>query len=99
LAMSSETNERQPHVDRPLLIVSAGNAFEEIRSKEGDFDDWIAAGLGNDRPLLRIDARDDEAGFPAPGSLAGVVVTGSHAMVTDHAPWSERLAGWLRECV
>ncbi len=29
----------------------------------------------------------------------GVVVTGSHAMVTDRAPWSETTAAWLAELV
>jgi GMP synthase (glutamine-hydrolysing) len=28
-----------------------------------------------------------------------VVVSGSHAMVTDREPWSERLAAWLQRCV
>jgi len=91
----------EPHTraERPILIVSAGNTFNEIRARHGDFDDWIADGLGGGAPVARMDARDQGARFPAPNTLAGIVVTGSHAMVTDHAPWSERLAVWLRHCI
>mgnify|MGYP000848120989 CR=1 FL=1 len=31
------------------------------------------------------------------GSVSGAIVTGSGAMVTDRADWSERSAQWLRE--
>jgi len=36
-----------------------------------------------------------DAPLPAPESLAGVVVTGSSAMVSHREPWSERTAAWL----
>jgi len=84
---------------KPILIVSVGNAFPSIVAREGDFDDWIANGLGCHSPIVRIDARDTAAVFPPLDSFAGIVVTGSHAMVTDHEPWSERLAVWLRESI
>ncbi len=41
--------------------------------------------------------------LPAPDTVVqrrmGVVVTGSHAMVTDREPWSETTAAWLAELV
>ena len=37
--------------------------------------------------LRRLNHKDSE--------LAAVVLSGSHAMVTDHEPWSERVAAWL----
>jgi len=83
---------------KPLLIVLAGNTFPQISSTAGDFDDWIAAGLDNPPSQLRIDAREAST-LPPPATLAGVVISGSHAMVTDRQPWSERLAAWLRTCV
>lgn len=82
----------------PLLIVSAGRTFPEISRSAGDFDDWIAAGLSCPGRIERL-AAWEAGGLPAPGSLAGVVVSGSHAMVTERAAWSERLAAWLRQCV
>jgi GMP synthase (glutamine-hydrolysing) len=37
--------------------------------------------------------------LPDPTSVAGIVVTGSSAMVTDREPWSERTAEWLATAV
>lgn len=87
-----------PNVRKPVLIVTAGNTFPDVRQMQGDFDDWIAAGLGESVPQLRVDARK-QLEFPFPAELSGVVITGSHAMVTDREPWSERLAAWLKTCV
>ncbi len=80
-----------------IVIIEAGRTFPELARRWGDFGDWVRDGLG---------AADDEvlpvvafAGAPllAPQKMAAVVVTGSHAMVTDGAAWSEQLAGWLAE--
>lgn len=84
--------------DRPILIVAAGQTFEELSRAEGDFPDWIARGLGEGAPLRHADARKAPA-YPDPRTLGGVVVSGSHAMVSDRAPWSEHLARWLKDCV
>ena len=37
--------------------------------------------------------------LPAVDGAAGVMVTGSHTMVTERQPWSERAAEWLRVAV
>jgi GMP synthase (glutamine-hydrolysing) len=44
---------------------------------------------------------DVAAGEPLPTAtrFAGIIVTGSHAMVTDRADWSERTAAWLARAV
>lgn len=84
---------------KPILIVAAGKTFPRIREAQGDFDDWIAAGLGDALPQLRIDAQHEPAGLPDPSELSAVVVSGSHAMVSHREPWSEQLALWMRRCV
>ncbi|HEY8385368.1 MAG TPA: glutamine amidotransferase [Porticoccaceae bacterium] len=84
---------------KPILIVSAGNTLDGIRAQSGDFPDWITEGLRYEGPILRLDAREHGIEFPALETLAGVVITGSQAMVTDRATWSEQLAAWLRICV
>ena len=89
----------QPPQGRSILIVSAGSTFERIRDGKGDFDQWIEQGIDGHAAVCRLDARQSGVQFPNPGSLAGIVITGSPAMVTDKAPWSEALAAWLRECV
>lgn len=45
-----------------------------------------------------VDVQAGEA-LPAPGDVAGALITGSAAMVTERAPWSERTAGWIRDAM
>lgn len=90
--------QSNPPSPGPLLIIQTGNTFAEVRNNKGDFADWIAAGLASTQPCLRLDAHTG-ATLPPPSSLAGVVISGSHAMVTDREEWSERLAAWLKNCV
>ncbi len=84
--------------NKPILIVLAGKTFPDISKTDGDFDDWIARGLGNENAVVRLDARA-AATLPELSDIAGVVVSGSHAMVTDALPWSDHLAQWLKSCV
>ncbi|MDX1589042.1 MAG: glutamine amidotransferase [Oleiphilaceae bacterium] len=78
-----------------LLIIKTGQTHESIRQHLGDFHDWFASGLA--RPGLTVLVCDVAAGesLPARSSVDGALVTGSPAMVTDKAPWSETTAGWL----
>jgi GMP synthase (glutamine-hydrolysing) len=79
-----------------ILIVKVGSTFPALRAVKGDFEDWILAGMGLDADAtMVVDVQNGDA-LPEPGALSGVVVTGSHASVTDHAGWSERMAAWLR---
>lgn len=84
---------------KPFLIVKIGTTLDAIREKRGDFEDWILTRAG----LSRVDAQivDPRTGadLPAPGAFAGIIVTGSAAMVTDKEPWSVRLCAWLPEAV
>jgi GMP synthase (glutamine-hydrolysing) len=80
---------------RPLLIVKSGTTLPELAARRGDYENWIAAGMGLEPARVRVAAVYTDAALPAPDSLAGVVVTGSSAMVSERAPWSERAAAWL----
>lgn len=83
----------------PILIVQTGRTHAHIRARLGDFDDWVAAGLRKGGAEVRVhDAQGDQAPPPLHG-LAGIVLTGSHAMVSDREPWSEALVPWLRQAV
>jgi len=82
---------------RPLLIVKTGAAPPEIVAERGDFEDWITLRL--DAPGMPIEVLDVEHGgaLPALDAIAAVVVTGSSAMVSERAPWSEAAAAWLAD--
>ena len=82
---------------KKLLIVKVGDTLPELAGRRGDFEDWFMAGLGLDSDHVAVFDPRGGADFPPPDSLAGILVTGSHAMVTEHQPWSERSAQWLVE--
>ena len=84
---------------RPLLIVKSGRTLPELARRRGDYEDWISAGMGLDPARLRIAHVYENAPLPEPDAFAGVVVTGSSAMVSHREPWSERTADWLAGAV
>jgi GMP synthase (glutamine-hydrolysing) len=86
-------------VSLPILIVKTGTTLPAIRQRFGDFEDWIAARLGWPTDRVRVaDVFSDEgapAALPDPDAVAGIVVTGSGAMVSHREAWSEATAAWL----
>ena len=82
----------------PFLIVETGQPVDSLR-RHGRFPHWIrvAAGL----PAREVVQVNVERGEPLPGTagLAGIIVTGSAAYVTDRADWSERTAAWMHQAV
>lgn len=82
----------------PFLIVETGQPVASLR-RHGRFPHWIrvAAGLAA-HEVVEVNVEDGQALPPAAG-LAGVIVTGSAAYVTDRAEWSERTADWIRQAV
>ncbi len=80
----------------PFLIVQTGAPVASMR-RHGGFPHWIrvAAGVPREEAVVV----DVEAGQPLPDAraFAGVIVTGSAAMVTERREWSESSARWLRD--
>lgn len=84
---------------KPLAILKTGRKIDSLQPIPGDYEDWIAAGMGWDSDrLLVIDAAAGGP-LPAPGEISGIAVTGSGAMVTDEAPWMLDAAVWLAGAV
>lgn len=80
----------------PFLIIETGQPVASMR-RHGSFAHWIrvAAGLDRDASVVVDVERGSE--LPSREGFAGVIVTGSAAMVPDRHPWSERTADWLRD--
>ncbi len=84
-----------------ILLIKTGATLEAISAEYGDFEDWFAAGLApasvcvvevsRQQSLPRLDT--------LAGDYSGIVITGSAAMVSDRADWSERTAAWLKQAV
>jgi len=82
----------------PLLLVQMGHPPEDIRAAVGEQPQWFLAALGEVGAVQIVCPFEGEA-LPAVGTFRAAVITGSWAMVTDHAEWSERTAEWTREAV
>jgi len=84
---------------KPILIIRTGRAPDPIRARHGDFPHWfrLCAALSPVR-LQVVDVAAGEA-LPRPGEVAGALITGSAAMVSARAGWSERTAGWIRDAM
>ena len=80
---------------KTLYILKVGTTFPETLKQLGDFDRWTVAGLNGSS--FDVDVLDVEHGavLPTPDACAGVVITGSHSMVTDNLSWSVALEQWL----
>ncbi len=87
-----------------IIIIKTGSTMPDFAAQRGDFEDWFIEGFG--LPRARFDVVDVTPrtgtwkSLPARiDGIAAVVVTGSHAMVTDREPWSEASAAWLARVV
>lgn len=80
-----------------FLVIKTGKTWDSIRERHGCFEDWLAAGLGIGRERLQVVSVFDGGLLPAHlDDIAGIVITGSPAMVTERHPWSEAVARWLK---
>ncbi len=81
----------------PWVILKTGSTLPVIARRRGDFEDWIADGLGLSWPDLLVVPVFEGAPLPPANEVAAVVITGSPAMVTARQAWSVASAAWLRE--
>ncbi len=82
-----------------MLVVKTGTTLPQLRPHRGDYEDWIVEGLGLPWGRIELAVVYEGEMLPEPSEPAGVVVTGSSALVSAREPWSERAAAWLREAV
>ena len=92
--MKAPTTDQAPKV----LILKTGTTYPEIREQYGDFDAWFVRGLSDQLDLTVVDVTR-EAAPGQPTDWDGIVITGSPAMVSERAEWSENAADWTRQAV
>lgn len=87
------------NVRPPLVIIQTGLPPEPVSSRHGTFSCMI-------REAARLCTGEIEtvpvhlgARLRPPSSYRAAIITGSPAMVTDLADWSERTAAWIRRAV
>jgi len=80
-----------------ILLLKTGGTIASIKPRHEDFEDWFAQFM--DVPdFLQVDVFRQQP-LPGPENLAGVVITGSAAMVSDREDWSEYSAAWLKQAI
>ncbi|MFN2358266.1 MAG: glutamine amidotransferase [Desulfotignum sp.] len=78
-----------------ILIVKTGDTFADLSGPYGDFEDWIRRGMGAGADQVRVVNASAFEVLPEPGTFSGVVIAGSHAMVTQNLDWSLAVEAWL----
>jgi len=82
-----------------ILFLKAGSAFQTVIQRQGDFEDLFAKAMNlNNNQHQTFDITQGH--WPDPRrSPRGVVIMGSHHMVTENLPWMEEAALRLRQLV
>lgn len=91
--------EKDFAVSSKPLIIETGTAPRAIRERFLDLGDWFYLALdklASDVEIVRPYLNEP---LPEPDPTRVTLITGSWAMVTDHEPWSERTAEWIRKAV
>lgn len=79
-----------------LLIVKTGSTYDFIKKNHGDFEDMIISSSGITKQKVEVfDARDESLAFPLPNQYAGIIITGSHDMLTFNDDWMQDLKEWI----
>lgn len=83
-------------VTLPLAIIQLENPPQQVIDSVGAQPVWFvqALDLAEDQYII-VRPHLGEA-LPEPGTISAAILTGSWAMVTDRADWSERTAEWVR---
>ncbi len=82
-----------------LYILKIGTTFPSILNRFGDFDKWTISSLNPGSMPVRVVDIEHGSEPPPLEKCLGVVITGSHDMVTDNLPWSLRVEKWLPSLV
>ena len=79
---------------KKIFIIKVGSTFEEIVREYGDMEDWIVQYI-DDVDVNVVNIQNNEA-LPAIDECLGVIITGSHTMVTQEFSWSLSIEKFIR---
>jgi GMP synthase (glutamine-hydrolysing) len=84
---------------KKLIVIKIGNTFSDVAKSYGDAEHWIQATMGHTRSAMLVVDPRRESDMPTPDDVAGVVIAGSRAMVTERSEWNEALRAWVRNLI
>lgn len=80
---------------KQIYVIKTGDTFPSIAKQYGDFEDWIITRLGIDNDKVKVINAEKGAPLPRINHCKGVVIAGSHAMVTQNLDWSLKVESWI----
>lgn len=80
---------------KTVIIIKAGSTFPTTRQYLGDFEDWIIRSIEWSDVLISVVNVLEGETLPPVDTLSGIIITGSHGMVTDNETWMLVLASWI----
>lgn len=83
----------------PLVIIQVGTPPEAIRVAHGDLPEWFRHALQLSAQSIEVVRVFEGEALPPPDAGRIAIITGSWAMVTEHLPWSEATAEWIRQAM
>ncbi|NOX87922.1 MAG: glutamine amidotransferase [Calditrichaeota bacterium] len=80
-----------------IVILKTGTTFHDLRRRYGDFERWVIQSSGvPEKEFKVIDVRQNKT-LPRFNGIRAVIVTGSHAMVTEESDRMKQTAGFLQQ--
>ena len=84
---------------KKIIILKLGSTFATLAAQKGDFEHWVIEKSGYPSDNFFVHNAMNGENFPNIRDFSGVILTGSHDMVTDNHAWIESTANWLKKSV
>jgi len=82
---------------KKIFIIKLGSTFSDLANEKGDFEDWILKGLGDvcfEKDIVNVEHGEV---LPKISECAGVLLSGSHSMVTEKPAFIDDMEIWLKK--
>jgi GMP synthase (glutamine-hydrolysing) len=83
----------------PILIIKAGSTYPAVLKKHGDFEDWIIGNMPVEKNMFSVIDVVEQRVIPDLDRISGIMIAGSHAMVTSEEPWQGEIVDYVRNAV
>ena len=84
---------------KKIVILSMGETLKSISNKYGEFHDHIMnKGQLDKNQVVVVDCKKEEK-IPDLDNIKGIIITGSHSMVSDYESWSVKICDYLKNIV
>lgn len=81
---------------KKIAILKMGETLDSIMEQYGDFhENIINQSKLNKKDVIVVNCQKEE-NPPSLENIKGVIITGSHSMVSDYEPWSVKISQWLK---